>query len=257
MRILITNDDGINAPGLKVLETIARSLTDEENIFIIAPTSERSGVAHCVSYNEPMRLDKISKNRYSISGYPADCVIAGIHHVMKKDPPSLVLSGINRGNNSAENVLYSGTIGAALEGALQGVTSIALSQYLGPESEKMSNPFNPAIHNGLSVIHKILDNDEHTEGGYRVFYNVNFPPTEIIKGVAVVPQGLRPNTSFGVSPFKTHSGKEFLFIKGGNQHIKVSQNSDVAANLSGYISLTPMRADLTAIDRMADFEENQ
>ena len=146
---------------------------------------------------------------------------------MKKDPPSLVLSGVNRGNNSAENVLYSGTIGAALEGALQGVTSIALSQYLGPESEKMSNPFNPAIHNGLSVIHKILNKDEHTEGGYKVFYNVNFPPTEIIKGVAVVPQGLRPNTTFGVSPFKTYSGKEFLFIKGGNQHIKVSQNSDV------------------------------
>ena len=133
---------------------------------------------------------------------------------------------------------------------------LALSQYLGPESEKMSNPFNPAIHNGLSVIRKILNKDEHTEGGYKVFYNVNFPPTEIIKGVAVVPQGLRPNTTFGVTPFNTHSGKKFLFIKGGNQHSKVTQKSDVAANLSGYISLTPMRADLTAIDRMADFEED-
>ena len=120
----------------------------------------------------------------------------------------------------------------------------------------MSNPFNPSITHGLNVIQKILDNDKHTNGGYKVFYNVNFPPTENIKGVAVVPQGLRPNTTFGVNPFKTPNGKEFLFIKGGNQHIKVSQNSDVAANLSGYISLTPMRADLTATDRMADFEEN-
>ena len=83
MRILITNDDGINAPGLKVLETIARSLTDKENIFIIAPTSERSGVAHCVSYNAPTQIERISENRYSISGYPADCVLAGVHHVMK------------------------------------------------------------------------------------------------------------------------------------------------------------------------------
>jgi len=256
MRILITNDDGINAPGLKVLETIARNLTNEENIFIIAPSSERSGVAHCVSYNAPMLIDKISENRYSVSGYPADCVIAGIHHVMRKNLPSLILSGVNRGNNSAENVLYSGTIGAALEGALQGVTSIALSQYLGPESEKMSNPFNPSINNGLSLIKKILDKDDHTGEGYKVFYNVNFPPTENIKGVAVVPQGLRPNTTFGVNPFKTHNGKEFLFIKGGNQHTKVTQKSDVAANLSGYISLTPMRADLTAFDRIADFEKN-
>jgi len=255
MRILLTNDDGINAPGLQVLEAIARSLTNDENIFIIAPSGERSGVGHCVSYNAPTQIERISENRYSISGYPADCVLAGIHHVMKDDPPSLILSGVNRGNNSAENVLYSGTIGAALEGALQGITSIALSQYLGPESKKMSNPFNPSITHGLNVIQKILDNDKHTDGGYKVFYNVNFPPTENINGVAVVPQGLRPNTNFGVNPFTTQNGKEFLFIKGGNQHVQVSQKSDVAANLSGYISLTPMRADLTAFDRIAELEE--
>ena len=94
MRILLTNDDGINAPGLQVLEAIARNLTNEENIFIIAPNSERSGVGHCVSYNAPTQIERISDNRYSVSGYPADCVIAGIHHVMKDDPPSLILSGI-------------------------------------------------------------------------------------------------------------------------------------------------------------------
>ena len=119
----------------------------------------------------------------------------------------------------------------------------------------MSNPFNPSITHGLNVIQKILDNDKHTDGGYKVFYNVNFPPTENINGVAVVPQGLRPNTTFGVNPFTTQNGKEFLFIKGGNQHVQVSQKSDVAANLSGYISLTPMRADLTAFDRIAELEE--
>ncbi len=254
MRILITNDDGINAPGLKVLREIAQKLTDDDNIFTIAPSNERSGVGHCISYNAPVLIEKTAKNSYSVSGYPADCVISGIHHVMKNDPPSLILSGVNKGNNSAENVLYSGTIGAAIEGALQGITSIALSQYLGPESEKMSNPFNPSINHSLSVINKILDKDIKTKDDYKVFYNVNFPPTENIKGMKVVPQGLRPNTTFSVSPFKTPNGKEFLFVKGGNQHIQVTQDSDVAANLSGFISLTPMRANLTAFDKIKDFE---
>lgn len=163
MRILITNDDGINAPGLKVLREIAQKLTDDDNIFTIAPSNERSGVGHCISYNAPVLIEKTAKNSYSVSGYPADCVISGIHHVMKNDPPSLILSGVNKGNNSAENVLYSGTIGAAIEGALQGITSIALSQYLGPESEKMSSPFNPSINHSLSVINKILDKDIKTK----------------------------------------------------------------------------------------------
>ena len=110
MRILITNDDGINAPGLKILKKIALRLTNEDNIFTVAPSSERSGVGHCISYTSPMMITEIEKNRFSVDGYPADCVLAGIYHVFNGQKPDIVLSGVNRGNNSAENVLYSGTI---------------------------------------------------------------------------------------------------------------------------------------------------
>ena len=118
MKILVTNDDGINAPGLKILKTIALKLADEDNIFTVAPSGERSGVGHCISYTSPMMITEIDKNQFSVDGYPADCVLAGIYHVFNGQKPDLVLSGVNRGNNSAENVLYSGTIGAAIEGVL-------------------------------------------------------------------------------------------------------------------------------------------
>ena len=180
MRILLTNDDGINAPGLQVLETIARKLTNEENILVIAPTGEDQELG-IVSVITPTQIERISENRYSVTGYPADCVIAGIHHVMKNDPPSLILSGVNRGNNSQKNVLYSGTIGAALEGALQKDYLYCALAIFGSRVKKMSNPFNPSITHGLNVIQKYLIKT-NPDSGYKVFYNVNFPPTENIKG---------------------------------------------------------------------------
>ena len=118
-----------------------QNTTNEDNIFTVAPSSERSGVGHCISYTSPMMITEIEKNRFSVDGYPADCVLAGIYHVFNGQKPDMVLSGVNRGNNSAENVLYSGTIGAAIEGALQGIKSIALSQYYGEKNLKLNNPF--------------------------------------------------------------------------------------------------------------------
>lgn len=126
MKILITNDDGIKAPGLMSLLKIAKKLTSEAgNIWIVAPNTEKSGVGHCVSLSTPVRISKLEERTFSVEGSPADCVVAGVHYVLKDNPPDLILSGVNRGNNSAENALYSGTLGAALEGALQGITSVA------------------------------------------------------------------------------------------------------------------------------------
>jgi len=128
MRILITNDDGINAPGLGVLVALAKELAgDDGEVWTVAPAFEQSGVAHKISYTHPTMLVELGPRRFAAEGSPADCVLAGLHQVMKDTPPDLILSGVNRGNNAAENVLYSGTIGAAMEGALQGVPSIALS----------------------------------------------------------------------------------------------------------------------------------
>ena len=259
MRILITNDDGINASGLKILKKIALRLTNEDNIFTVAPSSERSGVGHCISYTSPMMITEIEKNRFSVDGYPADCVLAGIYHVFNGQKPDIVLSGVNRGNNSAENVLYSGTIGAAIEGALQGIKSIALSQYYGEKNLKLNNPFEASEVHGTEVIDDILGKELPQKNGYQIFYNVNFPPTAAadVRGVKYVKQGLRPNSFFSTKTHKSSSGRDFLFVEGGNQHTIMNDNSDAKMNMDGYISVTPMKADLTDYETLNSFNELQ
>ena len=251
MRILVTNDDGINAPGLKVAETIARDLAGPSGtVWTVAPAMERSGVGHCISYTNPMLITQIDPHRYAVEGNPADCVLAGIYHVMQGSRPDLIISGVNRGNNSGENVLYSGTIGAAMEGALQGIPSIALSQYYGPNNRDMDDPFDASLHHGKTIIDRILNAAPNDDGEYKLFYNVNFPPVAAaaVQGIKVVRQGRRVGTNFSATPHTAKSGRDFLFIHGGNQHVETDADTDVQANMDGYISITPLRADLTAYD---------
>lgn len=253
MRILITNDDGINAPGLAVLLAIASELTgDSGEVWTVAPAFEQSGVGHCISYTHPMMISEFGPRRFAAEGSPADCVLAGLHDVMKDAPPDLVLSGVNRGNNSAENTLYSGTIGGAMEAALQGLPAIALSQYYGPGNATTENPFEAAAQHGAEVVRRILARTPDENGGYRLFYNVNFPPVTGagVKGIRLSTQGMRQGTGFSTEPHLSPSGRRFLWIRGGNQQIATAPGSDAADNLDGYISVTPMRADLTAHDMM-------
>lgn len=254
MRILITNDDGINAPGLEVLEEIAAELAGPDGeVWTVAPAFEQSGVAHCISYTHPYMIAKMGERRFAAEGSPADCVMTGLNHVLKDTPPDLVLSGVNRGNNSAENALYSGTLGGALEGALQGITSIAMSQYLGPQNNHLDDPFEAARQHGAATIRKILAANLPDGDTYRLFYNVNFPPVpaEEVKGCVAAQQGLRVGTHFGVEPHKSPSGRLFLWAHGGDQRAPTQDGCDADMNLKGYISVTPMRADLTAHDTMA------
>ncbi len=249
MRILITNDDGINAPGLEVLLEIATELAGPRGeVWTVAPAFEQSGVAHAISYTHPTMIAKMGARRYAAEGSPADCVMAGVHDVMEGQRPDLVLSGVNRGNNSAENALYSGTLGGAMEAALQGIPAIALSQYLGPENYELDTPFEAAARHGVDVIRKILAATPEETKDYRLFYNVNFPPVraENVKGLRVTAQGFRRGTSFSVAPHNSPSGRRFLWVRGGDQQIPTVPGTDAAANLDGYISVTPMRADLTA-----------
>jgi len=253
MRILITNDDGINAPGLAVLERIANDLAGPDGkVWIVAPAFEQSGVGHCISYTHPMMIAKLGERRFAAEGSPADCVLAGLHDVIEGDRPDLVLSGVNRGNNSAENALYSGTLGGAMEAALQGIPAMALSQYLGPSNFTAPDPFEAASVHGADLIRKLLaaTPEGQNDADYRVFYNINFPPVLAagVRGARVVPQGFRRNTRFSVEPHLSPSGRRFLWIKGGEQHIPTLPGTDAAVNLDGYISVTPMRADLTAHD---------
>ena len=253
MRILITNDDGINAPGLEVLHAIAAEIAGPAGeVWTVAPAFEQSGVGHCISYVHPTMIAELAPRRFAAEGSPADCVLAGLYDVLRDSPPDLVLSGVNRGNNAAENVLYSGTIGGAMEAALQGLPAIALSQYYGPGNLTLDNGFEAARAHGAAVIRKLLANGHWDADDYRVFYNVNFPPLPAaeVRGTRVTTQGFRRETRFGVEPHLAPNGRRFLWIKGGRQDIPTEPGSDAHANLDGYISVTPMRADLTAHDRL-------
>lgn len=248
MRILITNDDGINAPGLSVLHDIAMRLAgDIGEVWTVAPAFEQSGVGHCISYTKPMMISQLGPRRFAAEGSPADCVLAALHDPMVGRPPDLVLSGVNRGNNSAENTLYSGTIGGAMEGALQGIPAIALSQYFGTANRDLDDPFEAAAAHGADVIRRILDATPEADADYGLFYNVNFPPfpAEGVKGVRLAPQGRRPGVNFSTVAHIAPNGRRFLWIKGGDQQVPTAAHADAARNLDGYISVTPMRADLT------------
>ncbi|MGB5871130.1 MAG: 5'/3'-nucleotidase SurE [Albidovulum sp.] len=255
MRILITNDDGINAPGLEVLTEIAHEIAGPEGeVWTVAPAFEQSGVGHCISYTHPMMIAKLEERRFAAEGSPADCVLAGLYDVMTGARPDLVLSGVNRGNNAAENTLYSGTIGGAMEAALQGLPAIALSQFMGPETQELEDPFEAARVHGAKLVRDLLEKGLWDQNDYRIFYNVNFPPlpANAVKGTKVAAQGYRKDTFFGVEPHQSPSGRKFLWIKGGPQHHPTAPGTDVAVNLEGYISVTPMRADLTAHGDLAE-----
>lgn len=256
MRILITNDDGIAAPGLAVLTDIAKDIAGPEgDVWTVAPAFEQSGVGHAISYTHPTLFSQLDQRIFAAEGSPADCVLAAIYEVFQGEKPDLILSGVNRGNNSAENVMYSGTIGAAIEGALQGVPSIALSQYMGAETRALENPFEAARDHGAAVIRKLLERGIWDAADYRIFYNINFPPCAgaDVKGTRVAPQGFRRGSTFSTEPHISPSGKRFLWIRGGEQG-PAEDGSDAALNLEGFITVTPLRCDLTAHDRLKELE---
>jgi 5'-nucleotidase len=198
-------------------------------------------------------MAELGERRFAAEGSPADCVLAGLHDVLGGQKPDLVLSGVNRGNNSAENTLYSGTIGAAIEAALQGIKAIALSQYYGPGNRDLEDPFEAAASTGAALVRNLLENGAWGGEDYSLFYNVNFPPVAAadIRGIKVGAQGRRPTTFFGVEPHSAPSGRRFLWIKGGPQDVPTRHGTDAHDNLAGYTSVTPMRCDLTAHDLLA------
>ena len=250
MRILLTNDDGIDAPGLAILKTIATDLAGKKGeVWVVAPSNERSGTSHCVSFGKSFAIEKVSHRRFKLAGFPADCVLAGLYRIMEQ-PPDLILVGVNRGNNSGENTLYSGTIGAAMEGALQGIKSIALSQFMGQENKNLANPFEATVAYGLTLVRQLYNNSPWDNKDYRLFFNVNFPPCRAskVKGVKVVRQGQRTDSRFSVRHVESTLKGEILLIQGGTQTNPSKDGTDINSNLDNYISVTPMRADLTDHD---------
>jgi 5'-nucleotidase len=253
MRILITNDDGISAPGLRVAEDIARELAGPGGeVWVVAPAFEQSGVSHSVSYIRPMRLEQLEERRFAVEGSPADCVLAGRYEILKDSPPDLVLSGVNRGHNVAEDTLYSGTVGGAMEGALHGLRSIALSQYFGPASLP-HDPFDAARGHGAAIIRRLIDGAAWSSAPYGVFYSVNFParPAADVQGLRATIQGHRASATFGVLPQVAPNGRTFLWLTHGHGNAESEPGSDARECYDGHVTVTPLTADLTAHDLIA------
>lgn len=248
MRILITNDDGIHALGLKILKKLAEQIAGKDGeVWTVAPLSEQSGTSHSVSFVRPFMISQISEREFAVEGTPADCVLAGIYNVMQPHKPDLVLSGVNQGNNSGENTLYSGTVGAAIEASLQGITGIALSQYYGSNNLTLNNPFEAAETFGTDAVKIVLANLETNIADYPLLFNINFPPCSAsqVEGIRASEQGIRSKGTFNLITTESPSKKKFLWIKSGPQDIYGRTGSDISDNLNRFVSITPMRANLT------------
>ena len=240
MRILLTNDDGIFAPGLTVLEAIARQFSDD--VWIVAPAEEQSGAGHSLTLSRPVRLRQHDARRFSVAGTPTDAVMMALREVMPA-APDLILSGVNRGANLGDDVTYSGTVSAAIEGALAGIRSIALSQVYASEGMGDTVPFGAAEAWGATVIAPLLD----APFAPRTLVNINFPaiPADQVKGIRVVRQGFhdysRGTVVEGIDP---RGDRYFWFGLNGIEHTP-GHATDLEAIQDGFVAVTPLQLDLT------------
>lgn len=241
MRILLTNDDGYHAPGLKVLEALAARFSDD--VWVVAPAEEQSGTSRALTLTRPIRMRRFGERRFAVAGTPTDSVLMALGEVMAEAKPDLILSGVNRGANLGEDVLYSGTVSAAAEGALAGIRSIALSQlYPAPApGEKVS--FATAEAWGERVLRPLLAAPLPP----RTLVNVNFPPVppEEVKGVRVVRQGLRDYGRVKLDKRTDPRGFPYYWIGLGRMPHTPAHETDLEAAADGYVSVTPLHLDLT------------
>jgi len=242
MRILCTNDDGIHAPGLKVVEEIARALSDD--VWIVAPELDQSGVSHSLSLNDPLRLREVTPRHFAVRGTPTDCVIMGARHILGDKLPEVVLSGVNRGRNVADDVVYSGTIAGALEGTILGLPSFALSQEFSMETREKPL-WETALKFGPEILRKVM-----SEGVPKnTVININFPACapEAVRGVRVTRQGKRNLGFLKVDQRRDGRGNPYFWI--GFERAAImdtpAEGTDLAALAANYVSVTPLRLDRT------------
>ncbi|WP_417670461.1 5'/3'-nucleotidase SurE [Roseibium sp.] len=249
MRILITNDDGIHSAGLDALERIAKTLSDD--VWVIAPETDQSGVAHSLTLSDPLRLRQISDRHFALRGTPTDCVIMGVRKVLP-DMPDLILSGINRGQNLAEDVTYSGTVAGAMEGSILGIRSIAVSQAYNWDVGSEPN-YGTAEAHAPELFKKLLDFPmaRHT------LLNVNFPAcsADEVKGTKVTVQGHHEQSGLTIAERRDGRGYPYYWLGFQDRGQSILDNSDLHAIGDGYISVTPLRIDLTAHDMVEQLAE--
>lgn len=243
MRILLTNDDGIHAPGLKIMEKIAREISDD--VWIIAPETDQSGSSHSLTLNIPLRVREISNRHFAVQGTPTDCVIMGVRHIVQGAKPDLILSGVNRGQNLADDVTYSGTVAGAIEGATLGIRSIAFSQSYGFQKDRKLR-WHTAEHHGADVVRMLL------EFGFpaTTFFNINFPDTEPeeVAGTAITTQGQRDQDILRVDERLDGRGNPYFWYAFNRTPSSPKKGTDLWAIYNNYLSITPLVLGFTDTD---------
>ena len=236
-RILVTNDDGVYAPGIAVLQRVARALS--RDVWVVAPETEQSGAGHSLTLRRPLRLRRLSSRRFCVDGTPTDCVLLAVNHLFRDRPPDLVLSGINRGGNLGEDVTYSGTIAAAMEATLLGVPAIALSQNIDGSA---TCRWSTAEHHAEALIRRLVAAGWPDD----VLININFPDVDHdnVAGVAVVRQGRRKIGDHLVEG-KDPRGRTYYWIGDMRVDDRSRRGTDLAAMAAGQIAVTPVHMDMT------------
>ena len=244
MRILVTNDDGVHAEGLAVLERIAGALSSD--VWVCAPETEQSGASRSLTLSDPLRVRRIGERRFAILGTPTDCVMLGMQHLITGARPDLVLSGVNRGLNAAEDVTMSGTVAGAIEGMALGVRAIALSQMMRYSREDDQQPFQVAETFGPGLVQRLV------EIGWPpgVILNVNFPacPVSQVTRVEVTRQGSRDVRTRYAEQRTDLRGREYFWLGFHQEPSKPAEGSDLRAAYEGRISVTPLHIDLTHME---------
>ncbi len=236
-RVLISNDDGLEAEGIRLLERLITPLVAE--VWVVAPDREQSGSGHALTLNRPLRVKQAGERRFAVDGTPTDCILLGVQELMAGRPPHLILSGINGGGNLGEDVTYSGTVAVAMEGALMGIRSIALSQ-----DRKTGTPTQWGTAEAWVVrVIELLSGAPLAEGA---FFNVNFPnlPLERVTGIAVATQGRRKIGS-QIERRADPRGHPYFWIGPGRIEDATLDGTDLEASAHGMVTVTPLTTDLT------------
>jgi 5'-nucleotidase len=239
MRILLTNDDGIGAPGFEALKRIAAELSDD--LWICAPEHEQSGASRGVTLTNPLRVRTVSEKAWAAAGTPTDCVLLAVNDLMP-EPPDLVLSGVNRGSNLGEDVTYSGTVAGALQGMALGIPAIALSQSIAGQGNAPS--FTPAETFAPGLVSRLLEVGWPKD----VVINVNFPSDALsppIEEVEVTVQGFRDAHRAHAEKRTDLRGRDYYWMGFGSSRSEPPEGTDLRAVYEGRISVTPLHIDLT------------
>jgi 5'-nucleotidase len=247
LKILLTNDDGIHAEGLTALESIARALSDD--VWIVAPEVEQSGASRALTLSSPLRVRRLDDRRFAVDGTPTDCVMIAVQD-LTQGKPDVVLSGVNRGQNIAEDVSMSGTVAGAIEGMVMGVPSIALSQAMRVFHDDERAPYETAIAHAPGIIQKLLEIGWPDDA----VMNLNFPccaPGEVTQ-VEVTHQGFRGFNGSHAEKRTDLRGRDYYWMGFRNQTMTPTDGSDLAAIASGRISVTPLHIDLTHTRSLAE-----